>query len=255
MRHTASVIFFVGFASRNGLTCSDASCREEFSRSRAHILRMMQQPQADDCPPDLIPTRASLLGRLKNWDDSASWRDFFNTYWKLIYSFALQRGLSHEEAQEVVQETVLAVANGIEGFTYDPAKCAFKTWLLTVTRSKIANQFKKRARHPVAVGAAGDDTEHTPLLERVPDDQQQSNWEGAWEDDWQKNLMNAAIQRVKRRVPIEQYQMFDLFVLKDWPAKDVAKTLRVTIAHVYVAKHRIAKLIRKEVAALEAKGI
>lgn len=51
------------------------------------------------------------------------------------------------------------------------------------------------------------------------------------------------------------YQIFDLFVLKDWPAKDVAKTLGVTIAHVYVAKHRIAKLIRKEVAALEAKGI
>ena len=44
-------------------------------------------------------------------------------------------------------------------------------------------------------------------------------------------------------------------MLKDRPAKDVAKTLGVTIAHVYVAKHRIAKLIRKEVAALEAKGI
>ena len=57
---------------------------------------MMQPPQTDDCPPDLIPTRASLLGRLKDWGDHASWRDFFNTYWKLIYGFALQRGhLSH----------------------------------------------------------------------------------------------------------------------------------------------------------------
>jgi RNA polymerase sigma-70 factor (ECF subfamily) len=67
--------------------------------------------------------------------------------------------------------------------------------------------------------------------------------------------MDAAVQRVKRSVPIEHYQMFDLFVLKSWPAKDVAKALGVTIAHVYVAKHRISKLIRKEVAALEAKGI
>lgn len=216
---------------------------------------MSQHHHADDCPQDLIPTRASLLGRLKDWDDNASWRDFFNTYWKLIYGFALQRGLTHSEAEEVVQETVLAVAKGIQGFTYDPAKCAFKTWLLTVTRSKIANQFKKRARHPVAVGPAGEDPDHTPLLERVPDDQQQSLWDRAWEEDWQKNLMDAAIQRVKRSVPIEHYQMFDLFVLKSWPAKDVAKTLGVTIAHVYVAKHRIAKLIRKEVAALEAKGI
>ena len=89
----------------------------------------------------------------------------------------------------------------------------------------------------------------------MPDDQPESNWDRAWEEDWQKNLMDAAIQRVKRKVTIEHYQMFDLFVIKRWPAKDVAKTLGVTIAHVYVAKHRLAKLIRKEVAALEAKGI
>ena len=216
---------------------------------------MIQQPPADDCPPDLIPTRASLLCRLKDWDDNASWRDFFNTYWKLIYGFALQRGLTHSEAEEVVQETVLAVAKGIQGFTYDPVKCAFKTWLLTVTRSKIANQFRKRARQPAPVGPVGEDPDQTPLLERLPDEQAESVWDCAWEEDWQKNLMEAAINRVKRRVSIEQYQMFDLFVLKQWPAKDVAKTLGVTIAHVYVAKHRIAKLIRKEVTGLEAKGI
>ncbi len=210
---------------------------------------------ADDCPPDLIPTRASLLGRLKDWDDSASWREFFNTYWKLIYGFALQRGLTHSEAEEVVQETVLAVAKGIQNFTYDPAQSAFKTWLLTVTRSKIANQFKKRARLPVVALPVGEDPDQTSLLDRMPDDQQESVWNRAWEEDWQNNLMDAAIQRVKRRVPIEQYQMFDLFVLKNWPAKEVAKTLGVTIAHVYVAKHRLSKLIRKEVAALEAKGI
>ena len=93
------------------------------------------------------------------------------------------------------------------------------------------------------------------MLERVPDDQQQALWDRAWEEDWQKNLMEVAIQRVKRTVSIEQYQMFDLFVLKGWPAKDVARTLGVTMAHVYVAKHRLSKLIRKEVAALEAKGV
>ena len=216
---------------------------------------MNHHDHANDCPADLIPTRASLLGRLKDWDDHASWREFFDTYWKLIYGFACQRGLTHSEAEEVVQDTVIAVAKGIQGFTYDPVKCAFKTWLLTVTRSKIASQIKKRARHPVATGPAEEDPDHTPLLERVPDDQQEPLWERAWEEDWQKNLMDAAIQRVKRSVSIEQYQMFDLFVLKQWPARDVAKTLGVTIAHVYVAKHRLSKLIRKEFEALEAKGV
>ena len=216
---------------------------------------MKPNHEPDDCPADLIPTRKSLLGRLKNWEDNESWRDFFNTYWKLIYGFALQRGLSHEEAQEAVQETVVAVAKSIGRFQYDPKVCAFKTWLLGVTRSKIANQFDRRARQPAAaLRAASEDSDTTGLLNRIPDEQS-SQWDEAWDAEWQKNLMETAIQRVKRRVSIEQYQMFDLFVLKQWPANDVAKTLRVTIGHVYVAKHRVSKLVRKEIEALEARGV
>lgn len=216
---------------------------------------MSHRHQTDDCPEDLIPTRKSLLGRLKDWEDNASWRDFFDTYWKLIYGFAIQRGLSHEESQEVVQETVVAVAKSIGKFNYDPQVCSFKTWLLGVTRSKIANQFARRARHrPNAGGGSPDGSSTTGQVNRIPDEQA-GEWDKAWNAEWQKNLMEAAINRVKRRVAIEQYQMFDLFVLKQWPASDVAKTLGVTIGHVYVAKHRISKLIRKEVEALEAKGM
>ena len=213
-----------------------------------------QSEDAVNCPEDLIPTRKSLLGRLKNWHDDESWRDFFNTYWKLIYNFAVQRGLAHQEAEEVVQETVLAVAKSIPNFQYDPAKCAFKTWLLTVTRSKIVNQFEKRNRHPDASDTP-DDSRQTPLLERLPDTQARDSWDRVWEGEWEKNLMDAAIQRMKRRVSIEQFQMFDLFVLKGWSARDVAKTLSVTIAHVYVAKHRLAKLVKKEVRFLEEKSV
>src|SRR2546427_11352752 len=46
------------------------------------------------------PTRWSLVRRLKDWDDQESWSDFFNTYWKLIYSAAMQSRLTDAEAQE-----------------------------------------------------------------------------------------------------------------------------------------------------------
>ena len=215
---------------------------------------MSQKRYPDDCPQDLIPTRASLLGRLKDWEDNESWRDFFETYWRLIYGFAVQRGLSHEEAQEAVQETVVAVAKNISKFRYDPKNCAFKTWLLDVTRSKIANQFARRARHPPAMSVSGDGSSTTGLVNNIPDEKA-GQWEQVWNEQWQKNLMEAAIQRVKRRVSIEQFQMFDLFVLKQWPARDVAKTLDVTSGHVYVAKHRVSRLVRKEIENLEATGL
>ena len=93
---------------------------------------------------EFIPTRQSLLVRLKNWEDQASWKDFFETYWRLIYGAALKAGLTETEAQEVVQETVITVAKGLRKSELDPARGSFKGWLLHTTRWKIADQFRTR---------------------------------------------------------------------------------------------------------------
>src|SRR6188472_4115314 len=97
---------------------------------------------------ELIPTRATLIQRLKNWQDQSSWQDFFDTYWKLIYSVALKGCLTEAEAQDVVQETMLSVAKQMPSFKYDPSVGSFKSWLLTLTRWRIIDQFRKRG--PIA---------------------------------------------------------------------------------------------------------
>ncbi|PYJ97103.1 MAG: hypothetical protein DME23_17310, partial [Verrucomicrobia bacterium] len=75
---------------------------------------------------DSIATRASLLDRLKDREDQASWQEFFDTYWLLIYRVAKKAGLTDAEAQDIVQETVMAMANKLPGFIYDPKVCSFK---------------------------------------------------------------------------------------------------------------------------------
>src|SRR5213595_918550 len=89
-------------------------------------------------------TRRSLVDRLVNWDDQKRWQEFFDTYWKLIYSAARKAGLTDAEAQEVVQETVITVAKKIDKLKYDPAIGSFKGWLLQITRWRIVDQFRKR---------------------------------------------------------------------------------------------------------------
>src|SRR6266498_5508962 len=93
---------------------------------------------------ELIPTRASLINRLKDWQDQSSWQEFFDTYWKLIYGVARKTGLTDAEAQDVVQETMVSVAKHMPGFQYDPAIGSFKAWLLNMTRWRIIGQFRKR---------------------------------------------------------------------------------------------------------------
>ena len=203
---------------------------------------------------DWLPTRRSLLTRLKNWDDNEGWKQFFDTYWKLIYGAAIKSGLSNAEAEDVVQETVTAVAKKMNEFKYDPALGSFKGWLLTLTRWRITDQFRKRSRRQRVEEPAGDDTTRTPVIETVPDPEGQK-LDGIWEAEWKNNLMDAALERVKRKVGARQYQLFDLYVIKGWSVEDVAKTLGVSTDVIYKAKSRISAAVRSEYEQLETKFI
>jgi RNA polymerase sigma factor (sigma-70 family) len=212
---------------------------------------------------EFIPTRASLLGRLKDWGDQKSWQDFFDTYWRLIYSVATKAGLSDAEAQDVVQETLVTVAKKVGQFKSDPAIGSFKGWLLLITRRRIADQFEKRGKLPAPAQASRADGTHRPLsidandstrtstVERVPDPAT-FDLDACWEEQWQQNQLRAATEKVKGQVSPKQFQMFELYVLREWPVQKVAATLDVNAAQVYLAKHRVSRLLQKEIRKLEA---
>src|SRR5438552_9702284 len=70
-------------------------------------------------------TRQSLLSRLKNWNDHESWKTFFDTYWRLIYSTAIKAGLTDAEAEDVVQETIISVMKGLPEYRQRSEKRLF----------------------------------------------------------------------------------------------------------------------------------
>src|SRR2546425_935336 len=86
------------------------------------------------------------------------------------------------------------------------------------------------------------------LLQRLKDwtDQTSFDLDAAWEAEWEKNLMDAAIEKVKRQVNLKQWQIYDLYVLKQWSVKKVTATLDVNFGQVYLAKHRISVLLKEE---------
>ena len=196
-------------------------------------------------PDEIIPTRESLLGRLKDWTDDESWREFFGIYRRLIFSFAIKSGLSESEAEEVVQETVLSVAKTIKDFEYDPERCSFKGWLHHLAQKRIADRFRKRAREPLLENFASE-TGRTPVMEQVAD-ARAAGLDALWEEQWQRELLATAIARVKNQVSAEQYQIFDFHVLKKMPAAKVASALGVNAGQVHLAKHRISRLLEKEI--------
>ena len=162
--------------------------------------------------PDSIPTRHSLLNRLKDWGDDTSWREFFETYWELIYNVARKAGLNDVEAQEVVQETVIGVAKRIGEFEVDTNRGSFKSWMLQQARWRIADQYRKRgkASQPASSGygsaadggrarperRSNEDGTGTATVNRIPDPAS-LELDGIWENEWREHVQRVAVERVK----------------------------------------------------------
>ena len=204
---------------------------------------------------ELAPTRLSLLERLRDLDDHSSWQEFFDIYWKLIYLAAVKAGLTEADAEDVVQETIIGIAKNMQNFRYEPEVCSFKGWLMHVTRSRIIDHLRRnRARKNSFVPLPTD----TAIAEAGPGSfapTAEAAFENLWDQEWRNNLLDAATERVKRKVSPEHYQIFYLHSAKGMSAHDVGELLGVSVPKVYVVRHRVARLIKREFQALEQKGM
>jgi RNA polymerase sigma-70 factor (ECF subfamily) len=208
-----------------------------------------------------IRTRPSLLNRLKTGGDSDSWEQFYLVYGKIVRDFAMQAGLSITEADDVVQETAIAMARHLPEFRYDPKVCRFKTWLLNQASWRIKHRFKNRQKEgawlttpsaPLLPSSAphGADPDRTATSNRAPDTAA-TDLDTVFETQWRKNLFTAALEQVKEKFSLKQFQIFDLLVVQEWPAAKVARSFGVTLANVYVTRHRISAAIKREIKRLE----
>ncbi len=212
-----------------------------------------------------IPTRQSLLERLKDWRNQDDWRAFFETYWRLIHATALKAGLEETEAQEVVQEVMIAAAKKLPDFRYVPGKDSLKGWLLGVTRWKVADQWRKRdGPHPASGHPPPSDGQGSGRRENLADedsirsatvnrltDPAGEELERLWDGEWRANLLRAALDRVKLEVHPAHYEIYHLHMVEAYSPRDTARALGVNVAQVYLAKMRVGRRLREAIRRLE----
>src|SRR5438876_5497025 len=171
---------------------------------------MTAEPNSDT----LLPTRQSLLSRLRDWQDQDGWREFFDAYWRLIYNVARKCGLADAEAQDVVQNTFIYLSRRMPNFRYDRQRGSFKSWLRVVTRSRISvyrrteKAGEKLRRDQLLRGESGE----TDGVEELPDPAADALDE-VWQREWEENLLSAAFRRIRSRVSSQQLLIFRLATL------------------------------------------
>jgi RNA polymerase sigma-70 factor (ECF subfamily) len=190
-------------------------------------------------------TRLSLLIRLTQSGpfDQGAWREFVEYYAPIIYRWCSRRGLQDSDAQDVTQQVLLKLATKLPSFRYDPSR-SFRFWLRTLTYHAWADFLSERegvaSGHPTEWASLATAEAREDLLRRI-------------EDEFDLELLEQAMARVRGRVEPATWEAFRLTALEGVPAAEAAHRLGKQVANVYVLRSNVQKLLQATVAELAEK--
>jgi RNA polymerase sigma-70 factor (ECF subfamily) len=185
-----------------------------------------------------MQTRASLLERLRDPQDSRAWDEFVSLYAPLLHAYAMRNHLQDADAADVAQETLRHVLRAAPRFIYDPAKGSFRGWLLTIAR----NEIRKHAHRLNAPGRGTGDTEILAVLNEQPapvDDP-------VFETDYRNAILRKAAERARESFRDATWQMFWRTAVLNEPVDSVSAAMGVSPGAVYIARSRVVARVRAE---------
>lgn len=191
-------------------------------------------------------TRISLILRLAAVDDVEAWREFASIYAPAVFAIARGRGLQPADAEDFVQELLLAVARAAQRWQPDHQRARFRTWLYRVASNLLADHFSKKS----ALSRTGDDAVFS-LNELVDPTTLATDWHAEFELEYRRALFHRAARVVRERVHTVTWEAFEATAVDRASPEAVSKRLGISVGNIYVARSRVMKLLRQEVERLE----
>lgn len=199
-------------------------------------------------PADLVPdTRISLILRLPQSSDVEAWREFIDVYEPFILRLARSRGLQEDDARELVQRVMVAVARAVDRWKPDAERGRFRAWLFRIARNQLINLL---SGDRLDRGQGG--TTHVQILQQLVD-----THDAAQQDielEYKREMFRYAAARVKQAVQPSTWRAFWSVAILEQPASEVAAALKMTVGAVYIARSRVMARLRDEIQRLEAEN-
>jgi RNA polymerase sigma-70 factor (ECF subfamily) len=188
---------------------------------------------------DAPATRPSLLVRLCDARDDLAWSQFVDVYAPLVYGFARKRGLQDADAADLTQDVLRAVSGGIRRLDYDPRRGSFRGWLFTVVRNKLRNFLAAQGRPGRGTG----DTDAQHRLQELPArEEDQTAW---WDEEYERRVFAWAADQVRGAFQESTWQAFWQTAVEGKTGAEVARSLGISVAAVYLAKGRVMTRLKR----------
>ncbi len=183
----------------------------------------------------LDTTRMTLLLRLRDRSDKLSWDEFHERYGDMLYRYARSRGAAHADAEDLVQEVEMYLFKALDGFEYDVRKGRFRGYL----RASMVHAMGRKANKDARQGTSIDPND----FDYIAADDDASN-DDLWTREWRFQRLRWAMTAVAGEIEPSTLQAFQLHVLANRPADEVAEETGLSKASVYQAKSRVLKRLR-----------
>jgi RNA polymerase sigma-70 factor (ECF subfamily) len=193
---------------------------------------------------DESKTRVTLLGRLgRDHSDPEAWAEFVAHYGRKIHAWCRAWGLQDADAEDVTQHVLLKLAGRFRDFRYEPGR-SFRAWLKTLTHHAWQDYLKARRRPGLGSG-------DTAVLDLVASVEAREDLALRLQEAYDQELLDEAMARVRLRIEPRTWDAFRLMTLDDWSGAQAAQHLGMKVATVFVARSKVMRMIRAEVAKLD----
>jgi RNA polymerase sigma-70 factor (ECF subfamily) len=185
----------------------------------------------------MFTTPASLLERLRQPGEREAWARFVELYTPLFFAWARRLGLSLHDAADLVQDLFVVLVNQLPQFHYEPSK-SFRAWLKTILVNRWRNW---QRRHQRCAPAEQGLLEDLPARDDLPELE---------EAEHRRHVLGRMLALLQGELEPATWQAFRAYVLDDRAARDVAAELGISVNAVYLARSRVLRRLREELAGL-----
>ncbi len=183
-------------------------------------------------------TSLTLIERVQKFPpDGEAWDEFVRRYHPMIRAWCVKWGLQASDADDVAQDVLVKLMTAMRNFRYDPSR-SFHGWLKTVTHHALSDFLAGRGKEP---GQVATDLSIANLVEASDDLKREL------ESLFDRDLFQMALRRVQKRVKPVTWESFRLMALEGLSGQQAGEQLQIPVAHVFVAKNRVQKLLQEEI--------